>query len=376
MQQRKILSAIKTMVGVFDTFGALPGTFDHSQCVAYESEILICGGANENSCYSFHTVKNEYKRICSYPDEIRLNKHCVVKIAENADGIRLLSFGGANKHTLYMDYVSIWSDDQDENATKKKNSYNVIGKSRNNLEKVRGVIGGSKNHLLFIAYSPDNIDVLELNTLQCLKQKTLPVEDVNTIVSPCLVLKRWDGLEVANEKKSEMLLFSGKTGLSITYDEDTNDFAFDNVRVCTTIRSIIRYAYVCVNDNILFFGGQNSGDKVSRAVYKYSMSANTWMHFEHVCSRVLYDSVAVVSADNVDIHMFGRSVDYNFDTTPTEDKDCNFDITEHIMTKVHEWMKQPTEYEKQWIKHEEEIQELEEIKQNFDEIQHDFPKKN
>ncbi|ETO35452.1 hypothetical protein RFI_01612 [Reticulomyxa filosa] len=102
-----------------------------SQCVLHKHELLICGGLNKRACYSYHTLKNEYKFICEYPSGVELWGHCVVKLVDNNSNndkghnlITLLSFGGDDeyaRHTLVMKYVSFWSDDNNNNGERQIN---------------------------------------------------------------------------------------------------------------------------------------------------------------------------------------------------------------------------------------------------------------
>ncbi|ETO17196.1 hypothetical protein RFI_20134 [Reticulomyxa filosa] len=86
-----------------------------SQCMLHKHEILICGGRSESACYSYHTIKNEYKFVCKYPIHIKLEGHCVVKLVDknkDSNQITLLSFGSVytKGHTLVMKYVSVWDN--------------------------------------------------------------------------------------------------------------------------------------------------------------------------------------------------------------------------------------------------------------------------
>ncbi|ETO05823.1 hypothetical protein RFI_31574, partial [Reticulomyxa filosa] len=130
----------------FQTLKELPTPFEQSQCVLHKHKLLICGGENERTCYSYHTLKNEYKFICDYPSDVELYGHCVLKLVDGNNNndkdnnqITLLSFGsgwsGSNKHTLLMKYVSVWSDDnnndENENETNKSKKFNQLNKSNN-----------------------------------------------------------------------------------------------------------------------------------------------------------------------------------------------------------------------------------------------------
>ncbi|ETO04393.1 hypothetical protein RFI_33004, partial [Reticulomyxa filosa] len=177
----------------FQTLKELPILLERSQCVLHKHELLICGGYQQRACYSYHTLKNEYKFICEYPSDVQLIGHCVVKLIDNYNLITLLSFGSdydGNKHTLVMKYVSVWSDeDENKNETNKSkqfnqfnqfNQLNQLNKSNNynqwipftdnhdhpiifgrdekhNYEGARALIGGINNHLLFITYYLNNI---------------------------------------------------------------------------------------------------------------------------------------------------------------------------------------------------------------------------
>ncbi|ETO07586.1 hypothetical protein RFI_29805 [Reticulomyxa filosa] len=56
-------------------------------------------------------------------------------------------------------------------------------------------------------------------------------------------------------KKNKMTLFCKMKGLSIEHDEGNNTFEYHRLSVCDDIKNFHKYAYVCINDIILFFGG-------------------------------------------------------------------------------------------------------------------------
>ncbi|ETO04586.1 hypothetical protein RFI_32810 [Reticulomyxa filosa] len=138
----------------------------------------MCGSYNVRECHSYPTIQNQYKYICSYTDYVKLKGRCVMKLADDNDMnvITLISFGGQDenqqKHTLIMKYMSVWGDGSDDiddkRIEKKKGSSNkwfpfdTIGRDKDYYIGVRAVIGGSNNNLLFITYSPKNIDVFDL----------------------------------------------------------------------------------------------------------------------------------------------------------------------------------------------------------------------
>ncbi|ETO15633.1 hypothetical protein RFI_21730 [Reticulomyxa filosa] len=347
----------------FQTLKDLPTPLSYPQYVIHKHEILICGSRNQRKCYSYHTIKNQYKFICKYPSNVTLNKHCVVKLVDNnnkeSNQITLLSFGGRYKHTLVMKYASVWSNDdnsnnEDEmnksNKLKKSNNYNewvpftdnhnnpiIIGRDNDNYHEVRAVIGGSNNHLLFITYYPYNISVFDLNIFQFIKHDELPT--MNSILCHCLVSKSENGqgqemmkTNEKNKQNDQMLLFCSETGLSIEYDEYNNTFQFHQLPVIE-IKSLHSYACVCINDIILFFGGyvtsflgSNTGyNLVSKSVRKYSIQENKWTIFKTILPSPLSDCAAILNEDSTHIHIIGG---YN---------DKNKTVSAHIKTKVRVW---------------------------------------
>ncbi|ETO31693.1 hypothetical protein RFI_05423, partial [Reticulomyxa filosa] len=107
---------------LFDTLTPLPLLLANGKnVVTHKNELLLCGGQEDKSCYSYNVLRNEYKLICSYPRNIMLYDHCVVKYNnKDSDTITLLSFGGYYNHTLIMNYVSVWDDENDEKKIENK----------------------------------------------------------------------------------------------------------------------------------------------------------------------------------------------------------------------------------------------------------------
>ncbi|ETO10973.1 hypothetical protein RFI_26403 [Reticulomyxa filosa] len=290
------------------------------QYVLHKHEILICGGYDRRVCYSYHTIKNDYKFICDYPSDVKLNGHCVVKLAnknkKDSNKITLLSFGGSHQHTLMMKYANVWNDD---NKLKKLNHYNqwipftdnnnhpvYIERDHSNFKGMRALIGGSNNHLLFIAYFIGSISVFDLNTFQFIKHVTLPVQDL--IGFPCFVSNSENGqgqeMMKTNKKKNyEMLLFCKEEGLSIEYDEDNNNFQFHKLPVCKDIAPLSDYAYVRVNDTILFFGGY--GQSASKSVHQYSIKKKKWITIKNRMLTPLCNCFGILNEDNTYIHIVG-----------------------------------------------------------------------
>ncbi|ETO20412.1 hypothetical protein RFI_16802 [Reticulomyxa filosa] len=359
----------------FSALASLPKSISEGQCVTYNDEILICGGFYKSACYSYHTTKNQYKFICSYPDNIELEGHCVVKYLNGDDPntITLLCFGGQykneKKHTFVMKYLSVWNNEEKKVESENSginewlpfignnNEVISIGRMQDEYCGVRGLIGGSKNHLLFITYYPSNIDVFDLNTCKYLKHDNIPVE-AKWISYHCFVSKNGNQLSASKERKYEMMLFCKDIGFSIEYDEDNNTFEFQKLRVCTTIRPFKYYAYVQVNDVILLFGG--CGYSISKLVYKYFIKEDQWMQSELGLPISLWGAAALLNADNTCVHILGGR------------DESNTELSTHLKTSVATWMKEETTSERQWILDEEERQEIEDIKAYIDEMKQNF----
>ncbi|ETO08861.1 hypothetical protein RFI_28526 [Reticulomyxa filosa] len=310
------------LITPFQTLRDLPTQLDQAQCVLHKHEILICGGRNEQTCYSYDTLKNEYKFICDYPSHVKLHGHCVMRLIDNnnkdRNQITLLSFGsmsyGKNKHTLVMKYVSVWSNIL--NKSNEPNNYNqwvpftdnhnhsiIIGRDDDDYAGACALIGGKNNNLLFITYYLDNISVFDLNSFQFIKYDKLPIIDL--IWYHCFIStsKNEQGQEMmkTNKQNYQMLLFCKKTGLSIEYDEDNNNFQFHQLHVCDDIEQLNRYAYVCINDTILFFGGLNNGIG-SKLLHKYLIREDKLVILENTLPCPLYGCVAILNEEDNHIY--------------------------------------------------------------------------
>ncbi|ETO14237.1 hypothetical protein RFI_23131, partial [Reticulomyxa filosa] len=349
----------------FQTVASLPIPLRHAQCVVHKHEILICGGYNHNVCYSYHTVKNQYKRICSYPKYLELTGHYVVRHvtsdSKNDKEILLLSFGQSGyekKYILAMRYISVWEKDKNKKLKNKHNKWQfltdnndqaitIVG-NEDNFVGARATIGGENKHLLFITYYPNNISVYNLNTWQYVKHATLPVDSI--LISHCFVSKNHK-----KKKSSEMMLFNQRVGLSIEYDEDNNVFNFQKVRVCKTIGQLCFYGYVCVNNSILFFGGKNGRGATVNEVYQYSISDDKWTKYEQTLPMALRDCTVVLSDDNAFVHIIG-----GFDG---ENK-----LAIHMKADVKNWIRG----EQQLMIEDQEIVDIEKIHMELEGMNHDL----
>ncbi|ETO12156.1 hypothetical protein RFI_25221 [Reticulomyxa filosa] len=234
-----------------------------------------------------------------------------------------------------MKYVSVWSDILD-----KLNNYNqwipftdnhnhpiIIGRDNDHYTGARAVIGGVNNNLLFITYLFNNISVFDLNTFQFIKHDILPTND--DIFYHCFVSKSENGQGqemIKTNKRNQMLLFCFKTGLSIEYDEDNNIFQFHQLSLCDDIAPFYAYAYVCINDIILFFGGCSWNCNVSsKSVHKYSIREKKWMTFQNTLPSLLYYCAAILNEEENYIHIIGG-----------KDNKRKILLT-HMKTKVRVW---------------------------------------
>ncbi|ETO16099.1 hypothetical protein RFI_21256, partial [Reticulomyxa filosa] len=344
MEKTDIKSESNSNAGSFETLTSLPSSVFLSQAVVHKDEILICGGFENNNCYSYHLIKNQYKRICSYPKDMIFAGHCVMKLRNdnNSNALTLLSFGGQNKsekkRAFVMKYVSVWNDTKEEKSQiEQKEPYNewihftdnhnnpiCIGRDEDNYTGVRGVIGGSNNHLLFITYYPRNITVFNLDTFQHMKHDILPIGE-NEIYYHCLALIP------DNENKKK-----------VKY----NKLKYYKLWVCSDIRLFNRYACVCIDDAILFFGGRGDTDVgTSNLIFKYFVKENKWMKFEQAMPSQLWGSIGIWNENDMYIHIIGGH-------------DGRARVSTHIKTSLSKWTKEPTENEKKWMIQDEEKKEI------------------
>ncbi|ETO06156.1 hypothetical protein RFI_31242 [Reticulomyxa filosa] len=273
---------------IFQTLPELPKPFTSLQCILFKDELLVCGGFQTNDCYSYHTLKKQYKYICSYPNDIELRGHCVVQLIHsqtNSNEIHLLSFGGQVKNkmkqTFSMKYKSVWeisdsksehhSIDQSFNIWIRHNQDTNIGKLEDDLEGLRGLIGGINNDLLFITHYPENIEVIDLKTMKPLtgiKNNIIPREKHTFGIDyHCFV-----PLAMNNEKLiNHFILFCRNTGLLIKYDEQNKTFHYEKLPICTALNDFIACSFVYFYDFIFLFGGINSKFEITKNLYKYSM---------------------------------------------------------------------------------------------------------
>ncbi|ETO35890.1 hypothetical protein RFI_01171 [Reticulomyxa filosa] len=258
----------------------LPKSFTATQCILFKEELLICGGKQTNDCYSYHTLKKQYKYICSYPNDVKLSGHCVVQLIHsqtNPNEIDLLSFGGQGKDTMKqtfsMKYKSVWeisdhnhhsnlkSENQSFNTWIRHNEDTNIGKFEDNLIGVRGLIGGK-----IMIYYNETIE----------KWHNTKRENKFGIQYHCFV-----PLTMNNEKViNHFILFCRNTGLLIKYDEQNQTFHYEKLPIST-----------------------HTQEKIN-SVYKYSMKDKTWNECKITLPMKISLSFAILN-DDTNVHVIG-----------------------------------------------------------------------
>ncbi|ETO16990.1 hypothetical protein RFI_20347 [Reticulomyxa filosa] len=301
----------------------LPTTSSLSQCIWFDNEILICGGKNNNNCYSYHLLKQEYKLICAYPKETKLNSHIVVSCAPKnsaKDSITLLSFGGSvslkiKHHTLIMNYKSVWKDDTAPAELHKNQwiplpDHNVFGEQEmHEFNGARVCVGGKNMHLLFISRCPNKIDVIDMETFRYLhdvKNNTLPIpQDIQTL-QHCFV----------GVAPNRFLLICEDTNVMITFHEKDNEFVYEFLPGCLLLRRCWGYAFAYLNNQIYFFGGYDyKKKKRMRFIHIYDVGLGKFFQVNQQMPFPISRSAAVplVGSRPCSIHVFGGANDENKD---------------------------------------------------------------
>ncbi|ETO27558.1 hypothetical protein RFI_09571 [Reticulomyxa filosa] len=295
----------------FQLLPSLPTKFCGTQCISFNNEILICGGCNTNQCYSYHTKKDKYKYVCSYPSNVRLDGHAVVKYeTKNKSGIAVLSIGGGNKQILTMSYESVWSKTNEHKNEWTEAPYK-IGGSETDTRNVRAIIGGRNKNLLFVVHYPNCIFVLDLQTSRQIAQSVLPIN--NIIGGSCFV-----------QTNNEMILFNKHCGLSIQFDESKQQFECHKMPICSALKNSCYYFYIYVQGFIVLLGGYDSGtDKYMDKIYAFSVKTKTWSESSHKLPIPAATSFAIVVnvGHTPSLHIIGGD-------------DGNKDIVQHLRISI------------------------------------------
>ncbi|ETO25185.1 hypothetical protein RFI_11951 [Reticulomyxa filosa] len=283
----------------FEQLHQLPNQYYQAQCVLLQDELLILGGRYNNNCYTYSISQSRYKFICSYPDQMSLWGHAVVKLKDKKKGAKLLSFGGMNKHTLILDYESVWNT-----KSKKNHSWATapqkIGDPTDDLRNVRALIGGTNDQFLFYIYAPKHIVALDSKSLKMVASDILPF-DGKISGGNCFV----------KAKQNKMLLFGNTNhGLAITYNEQTKTFQYQKLALCFDLWHVWDYAYVYVGNFVILFGGYDYVDGLSlNKVHIYNIKQNRWKQSSHKLSMAMKFSFAIFREHDVCIYIMGGVVD-------------------------------------------------------------------
>ncbi|ETO18778.1 hypothetical protein RFI_18469, partial [Reticulomyxa filosa] len=321
---------------VLQSLPELPDLFSAPRCIMFNDEILICGGPETNKCYSYHTLRKQYKYICSYPSDISLRGHCVLQWKHSqtkVNEIHLLSFGGQGKdiikQTFSMTYQSVWDNNsyqnvwyingyqrnfksepssfvQTLNIWNRHEQDNKIGTIEDDLEGVCGLIGGKNNDLLFITHNPQNIEVIDLKIMKPLigiRNNIMSIKKHQYgIYYHCFV-----PLTMNNEKViNHFLLFYPNTGLLIKYDEQNKTFDYEELPICPYLQNIRSYSFVYCNDCIFIFEGLNIVSFYrSKNVDMYSMKDKIWSKCNFILPKETSATFALLDNNNMNVHIIG-----------------------------------------------------------------------
>ncbi|ETO35187.1 hypothetical protein RFI_01888 [Reticulomyxa filosa] len=307
-----------------------------SQCVVFGDEILILGGNDRGSCYSYHTIKKGYRFITLYPERAATQGHIVVRYdkilhnqlnpeSENGLEMVLLSIGGKREirpsHTLVMKYHSVWDDtntkinaNTNEWVSLTEEKTNELIKFKEYLASARGCLSGKNGNLLIVSVNK-TIDVINLDTCQYLSTiSNLP----RYFFWHCMIPLPHDNDININHFFFILL----DCCLLVKYDESNNVVEHEELPVITSLSTFLGYGYVRIDDRIVLVGGTTSlSDIRGNDVYIFSLKDRTWMKSEYPLSLELA-GCCLVSTNNSTISIIGgqykslenQPVHYTIDT--------------------------------------------------------------
>jgi len=257
-----------------------------------------------------------------------------------------------------MKYKSVWNSNDQEKEKENQNKYNEWIPLPNNFkfgEKqklyllgARALIGGSKQHLLFITYRPKNIDVIDLNSFEYLtdnlKNNILPVSNGN-VDFHCFVSLNLSKKKNGNGLNEFLLMSKGET-LIIRCDEISKEFSY---QILPFFKNCHSYAYACWNHKQIFiFGGYVNGNGMD-GIWKLDIKKKekTWEKCDFKIPFAIQDSVAVVSESDSSIHVIG-GINDNGERQSTHYVMKLLTIEEIAMIAEY-WMRQEKKSKKGWI---------------------------
>ncbi|ETN98507.1 hypothetical protein RFI_38983 [Reticulomyxa filosa] len=298
--------------GIFSSLPNVPTALFQSQCVVWKDEILICGGRPHNHhCYSYHTTKRKYKKICEYPHTIRIFGHVVVKCESDNNELTLLSFGGVDvsKYTLLMSYQSVW--EKSRRKEKKKNEWRVVhhdtsfGTRKSNLTGASALIGGKNKDLLFVTYFPNKIDVIDMKTYHYVcgtGSNRLPIKSPYSLQNHCFVPLTSSNQTVVNH----FLLIHKNLSLLIKYNEEDKKFCYESLPTCPSLATCDCYGFISFNDQIFFFGGYDASAMTEiDYIFIYAMKDRAWTQSKHSLPIPTRGCCPVLIGDGRFLHLVG-----------------------------------------------------------------------
>ncbi|ETO24301.1 hypothetical protein RFI_12854, partial [Reticulomyxa filosa] len=299
----------------------LPENFSYAGCVSWKDEILICGGYLNNACYSYNVKRQEYKKICHYPEGVKLFGHMVVAYGEGGEkvngkeSLKLLSLGGGDSfalgyHTLQMTYVSVWDNEEANKNYEGVNEWKALPnnqifgkKNRDNLEGVRGVIGGEHNDLLFLTHRAKQIDVINLKSFEYVES---PKNSYLPISSGFLCYHAFIAI-----RKTTFVLICEKEALQIQYDQLQNSFSYQNLPSCDSLKDVYNFGFINLLSDIFLFGGWNDSVPLGSVVftlYIYHHEQKEWEQVKFPNMQSLSGSTGIFSNCDSAIHLLGGHV--------------------------------------------------------------------
>ncbi|ETO03016.1 hypothetical protein RFI_34394, partial [Reticulomyxa filosa] len=115
------------------------------------------------------------------------------------------------------------------------------------------------------------------------------------------------------------------------------------------------YRFLCGNDFILFFGGEDDYHFTSKDINQYSVIEDKWMKYGQTLPILLINCVIVLSEGGRFIHILGVLED-------------NSTTQIHMRTNVNKWAKE----KQQWIVEDKEIVDLEKNNIEFQEMKQEL----
>ncbi|ETO06063.1 hypothetical protein RFI_31333, partial [Reticulomyxa filosa] len=229
-----------------------------------------------------------------------------------------------------MNYVSVWTKKENKNKwlpfVSKSRQSKIFAGNQDSYLGACALISGSNNNLLFITYRPKNILVFDLNKFKFINETTLPIDNhsnnyANNMCYHCFILKNIN----------EMILFCKDIGFSIQYNEINNTFQFQKLWIIISL--------------------------FHKKIHKYFIIEDKWMKFDKTLPQISDNCIAILSEDNMYVHILGGRKSNSSGT--------------HIMTKVDEWFKAETKEEMQWMENEKERREFEQVKMDIEMKEHE-----